>query len=236
MLCQNSLINAAQCAWHIMYFRYVEVDVFGACGTNRCPSGDRTVCNKMLERNYFFYLSFENSVCSEYITEKFWNYAQHYIVPIVLKRSIYEGKVPPQSFIAIDDFASAQHLAQYLSHLMSRTDEYMKYFEWKRIYYLVSTEFDLRTFARHPSWCKLCEYASRRRKWSKPAHGNLRWDLGNLHFTRKFLFHETIPKFRSKFDKKICEKTKTPADSLTTTFSKWWNENDCEQNFAKKHL
>jgi len=29
----------------------------------------------MLERDYKFYLSFENSNCNEYITEKLWNTA-----------------------------------------------------------------------------------------------------------------------------------------------------------------
>ena len=43
-------------------------------------------CTAALARHYKFYLSFENSLCDEYVTEKFWMRLQQPIVPIVMGR------------------------------------------------------------------------------------------------------------------------------------------------------
>jgi len=51
--------------------KFARVDVFGECGDKTCRRND-TDCFQMLSRDYKFYLSFENSNCREYITEKFF--------------------------------------------------------------------------------------------------------------------------------------------------------------------
>ena len=53
--------------------KYVQVDVYGACGNLTCLR-HQNKCNQMLSEDYKFYLAFENSNCRDYITEKFyWN-------------------------------------------------------------------------------------------------------------------------------------------------------------------
>jgi len=49
--------------------KYINVDVYGACGRYNCPRN--VTCMKRLERKYKFYLSFENSFCKDYVTEKY---------------------------------------------------------------------------------------------------------------------------------------------------------------------
>ena len=55
--------------------RHIKVDIYGTCGSMQCTRGTRGgKCDKILNRDYKFYLSFENSNCEYYITEKlFWN-------------------------------------------------------------------------------------------------------------------------------------------------------------------
>lgn len=52
--------------------RYVDVEVFGRCGTLNCSKSDNYSCRLMMERNYKFHISFENSLCLDYVTEKFF--------------------------------------------------------------------------------------------------------------------------------------------------------------------
>lgn len=51
--------------------KYIEVDIYGKCGDKQCPRGKGS-CSEMLNKDYKFYLAFENSNCRDYITEKFF--------------------------------------------------------------------------------------------------------------------------------------------------------------------
>ena len=49
--------------------KWIPIDQYGKCSAG----GDcDEECYKNLGSNYKFYLSFENSLCKEYVTEKFW--------------------------------------------------------------------------------------------------------------------------------------------------------------------
>ncbi|XP_037791069.1 glycoprotein 3-alpha-L-fucosyltransferase A-like [Penaeus monodon] len=52
--------------------KYINVDVYGHCGPFQCSRSRSANCYSLLERDYKFYLSFENSLCKDYITEKFF--------------------------------------------------------------------------------------------------------------------------------------------------------------------
>ena len=81
--------------------------------------GDMDVLKKL--DNYFFYLSFEHSICDDYITDEFTNMLKHNIVPVVMgaPKRYYEKIAPPKSFIHVNDFKHPEHLAKYLIYLQN---------------------------------------------------------------------------------------------------------------------
>ncbi|CAH8660449.1 unnamed protein product [Schistosoma rodhaini] len=118
--------------------KYISVDIYGKCGTKICPRNlvrDPLLpdCFKLIRENYKFYLSFENSLCRWYITEKlFKNALKNDILPIVMGASIeeYERVAPPYSFIHVDQFESPAKLADYLKYLDKNDTAYNEYFAW----------------------------------------------------------------------------------------------------------
>jgi hypothetical protein len=61
---------------------HIVVDVYGSCGNKKCPNSTiKNLCKELIANEYKFYFAFENSLCNDYITEKFFKYN---IVPIVL--------------------------------------------------------------------------------------------------------------------------------------------------------
>ncbi|XGW07754.1 hypothetical protein V3C99_010697 [Haemonchus contortus] len=142
---------------------YFPVDIYGECSGIDCQHNG--FCEKMLDEDYHFYLSFENSVCEDYITEKLWKHGyMHDVVPIVLKRSIVEPYVPPYSFIAVDDFRTAKDLAKYLHYLMDNKTAYLEYFEWRLNYQVVFLDgVEHNELERPWGFCQLCRLI-----WEEP--------------------------------------------------------------------
>ena len=77
--------------------KHVPVDIFGRCGKPlKCTVG-RDECFKEIEEQYQFYLSFENSLCKDYATEKLYRALASILVPVVMGGANYSRIVPPRS-------------------------------------------------------------------------------------------------------------------------------------------
>ena len=127
---------------------YIDIDIYGNCGSYFSNSqaipcshkepgcGDKL--NELLN-SYKFYLSFENSLCDDYISEKFWKlyYPDKLFkvntVPVVRGARDYQYKkvAAPNSYINADNFESPKKLADYLNYLTRNETEYSSYFKWK---------------------------------------------------------------------------------------------------------
>ncbi|KAK6179569.1 hypothetical protein SNE40_011896 [Patella caerulea] len=108
--------------------KYIEVDVFGHCGKSNPNCG--RLCPEVLGK-YKFYLSLENSLCKDYVTEKFWNALIREQIPIVRGGANYTKIAPPNSFINVLDFPNVAKLAEYLHYLDKNHTAYNEYFKWR---------------------------------------------------------------------------------------------------------
>ena len=131
--------------------KHIQVDIYGPCGSDTCSKHrDEKECFKTLDKDYRFYLSFENSNCKEYITEKFFrNALQYNIIPIVMgaRPEDYIRVAPYHSYIHIEEFPGGpKELAHYLKKLEKSDELYNEYFKWKGTGEFINTKF----------FCRIC--------------------------------------------------------------------------------
>uniref|UniRef100_A0A7E4UVR0 Fucosyltransferase n=1 Tax=Panagrellus redivivus TaxID=6233 RepID=A0A7E4UVR0_PANRE len=138
--------------------KHIQVDIYGSCGPLNCRKGSS--CEK-IDTDYHFYLSVENSICEDYITEKLWNQGYgNTVIPIVLKRKLVEPYAPPGSFIAFDDYENLEAMGKHLNQLMKDKVAYSKYFDWRRDYIVIYLNGLAHDALERPwGFCQLCRVA-----------------------------------------------------------------------------
>lgn len=128
--------------------KYIDVSVYGKCG-RPCPihGGD---CREILSKSHKFFLAFENSICKDYISEKFFRTLFYDTVPVVYGGGNYDYYVPRSGYINALDFKSPKDLAKYLLYLDSNKTAYNSYFKWKKHVQFVHNQPHEGTF------CEMC--------------------------------------------------------------------------------
>lgn len=133
--------------------RAYEVRSFGECGDEQCVGG--SACEEDQMKLSMFYLAFESSRCTDYITTNFWRSLAKGMIPIVFgprKEFYLDLKIPPGSFIHVDDFSRISDLAAHLISVGNDYFLYREYFEWSNSYDILYKSEDLRPI----QMCELC--------------------------------------------------------------------------------
>lgn len=130
---KNVIWVVSNCAWYRRYFvdklkNFIDVDVYGKCGSKNCSYLE---CDRLYNSTYKFYLSLENSICPDYVTEKVFKTLRLNIIPVVVNGANMTHILPPKSYIDANEFESVEKLAEYLHYLSANPEEYVKYFWWK---------------------------------------------------------------------------------------------------------
>ncbi|CAL1281013.1 unnamed protein product [Larinioides sclopetarius] len=128
---------------------FIDVDIYGTCGTKTCPYDHAFDCYKMLAEHCKFYLSFENSICKDYVTEKLYYALMFDMVPVVLGGNDYVRYLPHHSFIDVADFQNPKSLAKYLLETAQDEAKYLSYFKWKETHEV--------SYVPYLWLCDLCE-------------------------------------------------------------------------------
>eukprot|EP00096_Caligus_rogercresseyi_P009651 TRINITY_DN3306_c0_g1_i1.p2 TRINITY_DN3306_c0_g1~~TRINITY_DN3306_c0_g1_i1.p2 ORF type:complete len:397 (-),score=104.04 TRINITY_DN3306_c0_g1_i1:859-2049(-) len=147
--------HCATMARREVYARYISkhypLHIYGKCGKYKCDRQNENYCYEMLEENYKYYLSFENSICNDYVTEKFFSALKLNIIPIALTGADLKTLAPPHSHINVFDFNSPKKLTELLKDLDEDDEKYAEYFWWKNYYEIRDQVED-----RAQSYCDLC--------------------------------------------------------------------------------
>ncbi|KAG8195153.1 hypothetical protein JTE90_023330 [Oedothorax gibbosus] len=100
--------------------KYIDVDVYGSCGNYTCYPSQSISCYNTLFKRYKFYLSFENAICKDYVTEKFFNVFNSDIIPVVFGAADYSKYAPEGSVVHAGKYPQPQKMAEKLLEIASK--------------------------------------------------------------------------------------------------------------------
>ena len=142
-------VTSVRVEYAVELAKYIQLSIYTRkelCEANINKHGRKLVVNLPDEKqpslsDFHFYLAFENSLCEDYITEKFWKILEgrHLVIPIVmggLRMEEYENIAPPNSYIHVRNFTSPKHLAEHLRYVVSNEKAFNYYLEWRNKYRL----------------------------------------------------------------------------------------------------
>jgi hypothetical protein len=109
-----------------------QVDSFGSVHRNRKKKIPHHKARWKLYAKYKFVLAFENSIATDYVTEKFFEPIAGGAVPVYRGAPEVAELAPAEDcYIDAATFSSGRELGRYLDHLDGHDEEYLAYQRWR---------------------------------------------------------------------------------------------------------
>lgn len=125
-----------------------QIDIYGKCGDGNFSTQQNL--KDIISPNYLFYLSFENSLCTDYVTEKFFRYFEWDVVLVVRGGADYERLLPSDTYIDASNFSSAKALSAFLLDIARSEELYTEYLAKKDRYKVIHYP------GNKIAWCNIC--------------------------------------------------------------------------------
>ncbi|KAM3964387.1 4-galactosyl-N-acetylglucosaminide 3-alpha-L-fucosyltransferase 9 [Aphomia sociella] len=150
-------------SWRMNYLNvlqnFIDIEVYGHCSIDNkhsCPGHFREDCDILSE--YLFYLTFENSFCRQYISEKiFQNAYAKGAIPVIMGPSAEdcERLLPPNSYLHIDNFDSPKDLAKEMIKISENNETILAFHQWRNNFKVVNEHGYFGSKSYH--FCRVCE-------------------------------------------------------------------------------
>ena len=122
----------------------LEIDVYGACGKRLTEDPEQ-----LINRDYKFYLGFENSLCKDYVSEKFFKYYSYDTIVVVRGGADYSYLLPNDTFIDTAKFKTVKELVSFLMKVGYSEELFTNYMRQKEKYISILRPAN--------PFCELCE-------------------------------------------------------------------------------
>ena len=96
----------------------VPIKSLGRCLKNSKESSGSYSYKSSIMKQYALYLSFENQLVDDYITEKLWGALASGIIPVYKGAPNIKDHVPENSVVLVDSFSSLTELANHLNQIL----------------------------------------------------------------------------------------------------------------------
>ena len=133
--------------------QFIKIDVYGRCGKlKNCTKEEGKRCFQRIADDYKFYLSFENSVCEDYMSEKVFTWYNYDIISVVRGGRSYNQILPMNSYINTDTFKSISELGRFLRLLSLSETAYSSMLKLKDQFEVIPGKIK-----KQEAYCELCK-------------------------------------------------------------------------------